>query len=191
MPDDARAHDLLLCIGSGKTVSDQNRLRYGTPNFYVRSPEEMWAIFGGELPETLQRTIEIAERCELQLPEGVNYLPNYPIPDSEAGLSVNEYFEKVVRVGYQTRKGNVWDLESARGELAHPFSDYEARLSHEIEVIKRMGYAGYFLIVWDFVKYAKENGIPVGPGRGSSAGSLVAYCLVLRTIFESRARLNA
>ena len=182
MPDDARAHDLLLCIGSGKTVSDQNRLRYGTPNFYVRSPEEMWAIFGGELPETLQRTIEIAERCELQLPEGVNYLPNYPIPASEAGLSVNEYFEKVVRVGYQTRKGNVWDLESARGELAHPFADYEARLSHEIEVIKRMGYAGYFLIVWDFVKYAKENGIPVGPGRGSSAGSLVAYCLGITDI---------
>jgi DNA polymerase III subunit alpha len=182
MPDDARAHDLLLCIGSGKTVSDQNRLRYGTPNFYVRSPEEMWAIFGGELPDTLQRTVEIAERCELKLPEGVNYLPNYPIPESEAGLSVNEYFEKVVRTGYQTRKGSVWDLESARGELSHPFSDYDARLSHEIEVIKRMGYAGYFLIVWDFVKYAKENGIPVGPGRGSSAGSLVAYCLGITDI---------
>jgi DNA polymerase III subunit alpha len=182
MPDDARAHDLLLCIGSGKTVSDQNRLRYGTPNFYVRSPEEMWAIFGGELPETLQRTVEIAERCELKLPEGVNYLPNYPIPESEAGLSVNEYFEKVVRTGYQTRKASVWDLESARGELSHPFSDYDARLSHEIEVIKRMGYAGYFLIVWDFVKYAKENGIPVGPGRGSSAGSLVAYCLGITDI---------
>jgi DNA polymerase-3 subunit alpha len=182
MPDDARAHDLLLCIGSGKTVSDQNRLRYGTPNFYVRSPEEMWAIFGGELPETLQRTIEIAERCELKLPEGVNYLPNYPIPESEAGLTVNEYFEKVVRDGYQTRKASVWDLESARGELSHPFSDYEARLSHEIEVIKRMGYAGYFLIVWDFVQYAKDNGIPVGPGRGSSAGSLVAYCLRITDI---------
>jgi DNA polymerase-3 subunit alpha len=182
MPDDARAHDLLLCIGSGKTVSDQNRLRYGTPNFYVRSPEEMWAIFGDELPETLQRTVEIAERCELKLPEGVNYLPNYPIPESEAGLSVNEYFEKVVRTGYQTRKASVWDLESARGELSHPFSDYDARLSHEIEVIKRMGYAGYFLIVWDFVKYAKENGIPVGPGRGSSAGSLVAYCLGITDI---------
>jgi DNA polymerase III subunit alpha len=182
MPDDARAHDLLLCIGSGKTVSDQNRLRYGTPNFYVRSPEEMWTIFGGELPETLQRTVAIAERCELKLPEGVNYLPNYPIPESEAGLSVNEYFEKVVRNGYQTRKTNVWDLESARGELSHSFSDYEARLCHEIEVIKRMGYAGYFLIVWDFVKYAKENGIPVGPGRGSSAGSLVAYSLGITDI---------
>jgi DNA polymerase-3 subunit alpha len=189
MPDDARAHDLLLCIGSGKTVSDQNRLRYGTPNFYVRSPEEMWAIFGGELPETLQRTIEIAERCELKLPEGVNYLPNYPIPESEAGLSANDYFEKVVRTGYQTRKATVWDLESARSEMSHPFSDYDARLVHEIEVIKRMGYAGYFLIVWDFVKYAKENGIPVGPGRGSSAGSLVAYCLGITDIDPLRYNL--
>jgi DNA polymerase-3 subunit alpha len=189
MPDDARAHDLLLCIGSGKIVSDQNRLRYGTPNFYVRSPEEMWAIFGGELPETLQRTVEIAERCELKLPEGVNYLPNYPIPESAAGLSANEYFEKVVRNGYQTRKASVWDLEFARDELSHTFSDYEARLVHEIEVIKRMDYAGYFLIVWDFVKYAKENGIPVGPGRGSSAGSLVAYCLGITDIDPLRYNL--
>src|SRR5215831_11362298 len=182
MPEDFRAHDVLLCIGSGKTVRDQNRLKYGTANFYVRSPEEMWAIFGNELPEVLQRTVEIAETCELKLPEGVNYLPNYPIPEAEAGLSVSEYFEKVVREGYRTRKASVWDLESARGELSHSFSDYEARLSHEIEVINRMGYAGYFLIVWDFIKYAKENGIPVGPGRGSSAGSLVAYCLRITDI---------
>src|SRR5881392_1381922 len=189
MPDDFRAHDVLLCIGSGKTVSDQNRLKYGTPNFYVRSPEEMWGIFGHELPEVLQRTVEIAERCDLTLPHGVNYLPNYPIPDSEAGLTADEYFEKVVREGYQTRKAQVWDLESARGELSHSFSDYEARLSHEIDVIKRMGYAGYFLIVWDFVKYAKENGIPVGPGRGSSAGSLVAYCLGITDIDPLRYNL--
>src|ERR1051325_6854216 len=177
MPQDARAHDVLLCIGSGKTVNDENRLKYGTPNFYVRSPEEMWRIFGDELPEVLQRTVEIAERCELKLPEGINYLPNYPIPASDAGLSANDYFEKVVRNGYQTRKAEVWDLPLARGEVKNSFSDYEQRLWHEMEVIKRMGYAGYFLIVWDFVKYAKENGIPVGPGRGSSAGSLVAYCL--------------
>src|SRR5205814_6060617 len=181
-PDDARAHDLLLCIGSGKTVNDQNRLRYGTPNFYVRSPEEMWDIFGAELPEALQRTVEIAERCELKLPEGINYLPNYPIPESEAGLSANDYFEKIVRNGYQTRKAEVWDLAASRGELKNSFSDYEQRLWHEIEVSKRMGYAGYFLIVWDFVKYAKEHGIPVGPGRGSSAGSLVAYCLRITDI---------
>jgi DNA polymerase-3 subunit alpha len=182
MPQDARAHDVLLCIGSGKTVNDENRLKYGTPNFYVRSPEEMWRIFGDELPEVLQRTVEIADRCELKLPEGINYLPNYPIPASDAGLSANEYFEKVVRNGYQTRKAEVWDLAASRSELTHSFSDYEERLWHEMEVIKRMGYAGYFLIVWDFVKYAKEHGIPVGPGRGSSAGSLVAYCLRITDI---------
>src|SRR5437588_4819280 len=182
MPDDARAHDVLLCIGSGKTVNDQNRLRYGTPNFYVRSPEEMWAIFGNELPEALQRTVAIAERCEFKLPEGVNYLPNYPIPESDAGLTANEYFEKTVRNGYQTRKAQVWDLEASRGELKHTFEAYEHRLFHEIDVIKGMGYAGYFLIVWDFVRYAKDHGIPVGPGRGSSAGSLVAYCLGITDI---------
>src|SRR5881227_2799780 len=182
MPDDARAHDVLLCIGSGKTANDQNRLRYGTPNFYVRSPNEMWDIFGAELPEALRRTVEFAETCDLTLPKGVNYLPNYPIPESDPRLSADEYFEQTVRDGYRTRTIEVWDLELAKGELKHTFEEYEARLSHEIGVIKRMGYAGYFLIVWDFVRYAKEHGIPVGPGRGSSAGSLVAYCLGITDI---------
>src|SRR5438270_1417580 len=182
MPDDARAHDVLLCIGSGKTVNDQNRLRYGTPNFYVRSPEEMWAIFGNELPEALQRTVAIAEMCDLQLPRGESYLPKYTIPASDAGLSADEYFEKTVWDGYRTRKAQVWDRETAAGELMHTFEEYEKRLWHEMAVIKRMGYAGYFLIVWDFVRYAKEHGIPVGPGRGSSAGSLVAYSLGITDI---------
>lgn len=182
MPDDARAHDVLLCIGSGKTVNEQNRLKYGAPHFYVRSAEEMWEIFGTELPDALHRTVEIAERCDLTLPKGINYLPNYPIPASDKGLSADEYFEKTVRSGYQNRKERVWDAEVARGELKHTFDEYESRLLHEIEVIKRMGYAGYFLIVWDFVRYAKEHGIPVGPGRGSSAGSLVAYCLGITDI---------
>jgi len=182
MPDDSRAHDVLLCIGSGKTVNDQNRLRYVTPNFYVRSADEMWDIFGSELPEALQRTVDIAERCDLSLPQGVNYLPNYPIPESDSGLSVNEFFEKTVRGGYQTRKASVWDGKAANGELKHTFEEYQQRLCHEIEVIKRMGYAGYFLVVWDFVRYAREHGIPVGPGRGSSAGSLVAYCLGITDI---------
>ena len=189
MPDDSRAHDILLCIGSGKSVNDQNRLRYATPNFYVRSADEMWQIFGNELPEALQRTVEIAERCDLTLPKGVNYLPNYPIPASDAGLTANEFFEKTVRNGYQTRKAQVWDREFASGELTHTFEQYEKRLWHEIEVIKRMGYAGYFLIVWDFVRYAKDHGIPVGPGRGSSAGSLVAYCLGITDIDPLRYNL--
>ncbi len=176
MPEDARAHDVLLCIGSGKTVQDPNRLRYGSPNFYVRSPEEMWNIFG-EMPEVLTRTVAIAERCDLKLPTGINHLPVYPIPASDIGLSIDEYFEKVVREGYERRRRQVWERQSARGDLRHSMSDYQERISKEIAMIKQMGFPGYFLIVWDFIRYAKDHSIPVGPGRGSAAGSLVAYCL--------------
>src|SRR5215216_3245104 len=181
-PDDAVAHDILLCIGSGKTVKDPNRLRYGSPNFYVRSPEEMWGIFGKEIPEALTRTVEIAEMCDLQLPTGMNYLPNYPIPESDSDLSVDEYFEKVVREGYERRRQQVWERQLGKGTLRHSLSDYQERISREITMIKRMGFAGYFLIVWDFIRYAKEHGIPVGPGRGSAAGSLVAYCLEITDV---------
>jgi DNA polymerase-3 subunit alpha len=175
--EDARAHEILLCIGSGKTVNDPNRLRYGPPNFYVRSAEEMWSIFGEELPETLTRTVEIAEMCELELPKGANFLPVFPIPDSERGLTLEDYFEKVVRDGYEYRRATVWEPLREKGGLRHPFGDYQERISREIAVIKQMGFASYFLIVWDFIKYARDNGIPVGPGRGSAAGSLIAYCL--------------
>jgi DNA polymerase-3 subunit alpha len=181
IPEDSRAHDVLLCIGSGKTVNDTNRLRYASPNFYVRSPGEMWRIFGDELPEALNRTVEIAERCDLQLPKDVNHLPNYPIPADE-NLSADDYFEKVVRQGFQRRREMVWDRQQGRGELRHEMADYQTRLANEIAMIKQMGFAGYFLIVWDFVRYAKENSIPVGPGRGSSAGSLVAYCLQITDV---------
>lgn len=181
-PDDARAHDVLLCIGSGKTVKDTNRLRYASPNFYVRSPEEMWRVFGNELPEALTRTIEIAERCALRLPENINHLPNYPIPASDAGLPAELYFEKVVREGFERRLQRVWERQISRGELNHSLEDYQTRLSSEIAMIKQMGFPGYFLVVWDFVRYAKEHAIPVGPGRGSAAGSLVAYCLEITDI---------
>ena len=181
MPDDARAHDVLLCIGSGKTVNETNRLRYASPNFYVRSPEEMWRVFGKELPEALTRTVEIAERCDLQLPENVNHLPNYPIPDG-AAATIDEYFEKVVRDGFERRRQRVWERQLSRGELRYPISDYQTRLANEIAMIKQMGFPSYFLIVWDFVRYAKEHSIPVGPGRGSSAGSLVAYCLEITDV---------
>ncbi len=182
MPDDARAHDVLLCIGSGKTVNETNRLKYGTPNFYVRSAEEMWRIFGDELPEVLTRTVDIAERCELKLPTDINHLPQYPIPQSGEGLSEDAYFEKVVRDGFERRRQQVWDPLAARGELKQPFTDYQTRLTSEIQMIKQMGFPGYFLIVWDFVRYAKEHSIPVGPGRGSAAGSLVAYCLEITDV---------
>ncbi|HEX8473707.1 MAG TPA: DNA polymerase III subunit alpha [Pyrinomonadaceae bacterium] len=181
-PDDARAHDVLLCIGSGKTVQDTNRLRYGSPNFYVRSPEEMWAIFGHEIPEVLTRTVEIAEMCQLDLPSGVNHVPNFPIPASDKDLSVDEYFEKVVREGYEKRRAKVWEPAMSRGESRHTLSEYQERISREIAMIKQMGFASYFLIVWDFIKYAKDHAVPVGPGRGSAAGSLVAYCLEITDV---------
>jgi DNA polymerase III subunit alpha len=182
MPDDARAHDVLLCIGSGKTVNDSNRLRYASPNFYVRSPEEMWRIFGDEIPEVLTRTVEIAERCDIKLPKDINHLPQYPIPESDQGLSIDDYFEKIVRQGFERRRQQVWDPLIARGDLNKPIGDYQTRLSSEIQMIKQMGFPGYFLIVWDFVRYAKDHAIPVGPGRGSAAGSLVAYCLEITDV---------
>jgi DNA polymerase-3 subunit alpha len=181
-PEDARAHDVLLCIGSAKTVNDTNRLRYPSPNFYVRSPEEMWQIFGHELPDALTRTVEIAEMCDLKLPQDINYLPNYPIPASDSGLSVDDYFEKVAREGFELRRARLWERQIDRGELKNPLADYQTRLGSEIAMIKQMGFAGYFLIVWDFVRYAREHSIPVGPGRGSAAGSLVAYCLEITDV---------
>ncbi len=180
--DDALAHDVLLCIGSGKTVKETNRLRYPTPNFYVRSAEEMWRIFGSELPDALTRTAEIADRCDLNLPTNINHLPNYPIPDSDAGLSPDEYFEKIVREGFERRLQTVWQRQIARNKLKHELSNYQTRLASELAMIKQMGFAGYFLVVWDFVRYAKEHSIPVGPGRGSAAGSLVAYCMEITDI---------
>src|SRR5215211_6945960 len=179
MPDDARAHDVLLCIGSGKTVNDTNRLRYNSPYFYVRSQDEMWNIFGNELPEALTRTVEIAERCELKLPENVNYLPKYPIPQSEEGLSADDYFEKVVRNGFERRRQQVFDLLAARGELKQPLSDYQTRLSSEIQMIKQMGFAGYFLIVWDFVPLQYDLLFErfLNPGRVSLPDIDIDFCV--------------
>ncbi|MGH9908288.1 MAG: DNA polymerase III subunit alpha, partial [Pyrinomonadaceae bacterium] len=181
-PEDSKAHDILLCIGSGKTVREANRLRYPTPNFYVRSAEEMWRIFGHELPEALTHTVEIANRCELVLPENINHLPNYSIPEAFAGMTIEDYFEKVVREGFEKRRQTVWERQISRGELRRCLLDYQTRLSSELAMIKQMGFAGYFLVVWDFVRYAKEHSIPVGPGRGSAAGSLVAYSMEITDI---------
>ena len=180
-PEDARAHDILLCIGSGKTVNDANRLRYGSSNFYLRTADEMWQLFG-DVPDALRRTCEIAEMCDLKLPSGVNHVPVYPIPEADRDLSGDEYFEKIAREGYERRRAQVWEPLAARGELRYTTSDYQARLSSELAMIKRMGFASYFLIVWDIVRYARENDVPVGPGRGSAAGSLVAYCLEITDV---------
>jgi DNA polymerase III subunit alpha len=169
---DHRPHDILLCIGTGKTVNDADRLKYHGDQFYLKTPEEMAGIFG-EFPEALANTMRIAERVNVDLSGTVNQLPNFDVP---AGFTLDDYFEHVVREGFQQRLPRLRDLQ-ARGVLRHTVDEYERRLTYEIEMIKQMKYPGYFLIVWDFIRYAREQNIPVGPGRGSAAGSFVAYCL--------------
>ena len=169
---DHRPHDILLCIGTGKTVNDRERLRYHGDQFYLKTAAEMYDVFR-EVPDALANTVRIAERCRVDIASDKNYLPNFAVP---APYTLNDYFEHVVREGFIQRLPRLKGL-LASGALRHPIEEYEARLSYEIEMIKRMEYPGYFLIVWDFIRYAREQGIPVGPGRGSAAGSLVAYCL--------------
>ncbi len=179
LQDDARAHELLLCIGEAKTINDPTRTQLGNNNFYVRSAEEMWNIFGNDLPEALERTVEIANRCQVKLPkpEDEYYLPNFPIPPESNCVTEDEYFAKVVMDGFARRKQTIWDPGAAAGVLNYPLETYYERVRSEIDTINNMKFPGYFLVVWDFIKYAKEKDIPVGPGRGSAAGSLVAYCL--------------
>lgn len=179
--EDARAHEVLLCIGEGRTLSEE-RYTFPSENYYIRSADEMWDIFGREVPEALTNTLEIAEKCELELAaDGDNFtLPIFPIPDST--LSRDEYFDSVVAAGFEERKQKVWLPMQEEGLLKYTLDDYSARITREFSVIRKMGFQDYFLITWDFIKYAKENDIPVGPGRGSAAGSLVAYCLGITDI---------
>ena len=165
-------HDVLLCIGTGKTVNDTQRLRYHGEQFFLKTAEEMAGVFG-DFPEALSNTLLVAERCDVDLGPTVNHLPDFDVP---AGSTLDEYFEQTVRDGFAERLSRLRTLQAA-GSLRHPIEEYEPRLAYEIAMIKRMNYAGYFLIVWDFIRYAREHDIPVGPGRGSAAGSLVAYCL--------------
>jgi DNA polymerase-3 subunit alpha len=174
---DHRPHDILLCIGTASTVNDRERMRYHGDQFYLKTAAEMSVVFG-EVPEALANTVRIADRCRVDLDEGKNYLPNFAVP---APYTVNDYFEHIVREGFARRLQRLRALQSA-GSLRHPIEDYEKRLQYEIEMIKQMDYPGYFCIVWDFIRYARERGIPVGPGRGSAAGSLVAYCLRITDI---------
>src|SRR5215211_5741841 len=165
-------HDILLCIGTGKTVNDTQRLRYHGEQFFLKTAEEMAGVFG-DFPEALSNTLLVAERCDLDLGPTVNHLPDFDVP---AGSTLDDYFEQTVREGFAERLVRLRMLQAA-GSLRRPIEEYEPRLAYEIAMIKRMNYAGYFLIVWDFIRYAREHDIPVGPGRGSAAGSLVAYCL--------------
>jgi len=176
--DDSRAHELLLCIGEGKTINDSTRTNFGCSKFYVRSTEEMWEIFGDELPDSLNNTLKISEMCQTVLPKGDDLtLPEFPIPVDSNCRTIDEYFEKVVLEGFEERKQTVWQPLADIERLKYSYADYDRRIQKEILTIRDMGFPGYFLIVWEFIRYAVEKGIPVGPGRGSAAGSLVAYCL--------------
>ncbi len=169
---DAHAHDVLLCIGTGKAFSDPKRLRYDAKQFFLKTAEEVAAAFA-DFPEAVANTMRIAERCHVKLAEGENHLPHFDVP---APYALDDYFEHVARAGFAQRLPRLTQLASA-GLLRHTVDEYERRLAYEIDMIKQMKYPGYFLIVWDFIRHARELGIPVGPGRGSAAGSLVAYCL--------------
>jgi len=175
--NDARAQEVLMAIQTGKTLSDANRMKFATDQFYFKSWEEMRVLFGG-IPEALERTLAIAERCNLHLEEKQHVFPHFEVP---AGETLESFFEKVTRQGFAHRREQLERLRAA-GRLRYPLEAYEERLEREIELIKQMRFAGYFLIVWDFIRFAREKCIPVGPGRGSAAGSLVAYSLHITDI---------
>jgi len=169
---DARAQEVLLCIQTGKTISDPHRMKFATDQFYFKTAAEMAEVFR-ELPDALSRTLAIAERCHVKIDRIPNSFPDLQVPD---GHTMDSYFEKVTREGFQERLPHL-EARAKQGLLRRPLAEYERRLSDEIEVIHRMRYASYFLIVWDFIRYARAQGVPVGPGRGSAAGSLVSYSL--------------
>ncbi len=158
--EDATMQDVLLCIQTGKTVDDPNRMKFQGEEFYLKSEDELRQLFPG-CPEAFDNTVKIAERCNLEFEFNQYHLPSFPVP---AGFTNEGYFRKLCEDGFRER-------------YADPDESYRERLEYEIGVISRMGYVNYYLIVWDFIRHAKEQGIPVGPGRGSGAASIVAYCL--------------
>ena len=170
--EDAKPHDILLCIQTGKKLSDENRMRYDGGQYYVKSEEEMLRLFP-YAKQALENTQKIADRCHVEIEFGVTKLPKYDVPD---GYTSWEYLQKLCYEGLEKRYGD-------------PSEELKERLSYELETIHKMGYVDYFLIVWDFIKYAKDHGISVGPGRGSAAGSIVSYCLEITTIDPIRYQL--
>jgi len=162
----ARAHEALLCIQTGTNLQDTGRFRFSTQEFYIKSAEEMARVFA-DLPEACRNTLAVAERCNLTLDFNQFHLPRYVVPSEH---TLDSYLHELAHEGLRRRYG------------ASPGDAVEARLGSELAVIEKMGFAGYFLVVWDFIRYAREQGIAVGPGRGSSAGSLTAYCLGITNI---------
>ena len=158
--EDAKMQDVLLCIQTGKTVDDENRMRFPSDDFYLKSEQELRELFPG-CEEAFENTVKIAEKCNLDFVFHEYHLPSFPVPE---GYTNEEYFRKLCYDGFRER-------------YPEPPREYKDRLEYEIGVISRMGYVNYYLIVWDFIHYAKKSGIPVGPGRGSGAASIVAYCM--------------
>jgi len=175
--DDVRAHEILLCIQTGKTMSDSNRMRFSTPDFFVKSRAEMMTRFG-ELEDALDRTWDIAQRCQVKLEKVKDPFPRFDVPE---GHSADSFFAYVAREGFEKRRTRLEALRQS-GRLKYDLPDYVERLEREIQMIQQMRFSGYFLIVWDFIRFAKQRGIPVGPGRGSAAGSLVGYAMEITDI---------
>ncbi len=174
--EDAFAHDVLLCIGTQRMLADPDRLRYASEEFYLKSGAELEKVFPRD-GAAIETSVEIAERCRVDLRTDGFHLPDFPVP---AGETLDSYLAKTARQGLEQRLAE----NERRGTSDHRFdaAAYRERLDYEIGVVTRMGFPGYFLIVWDFIRHARENGIPVGPGRGSAAGSLVAYALRITDI---------
>ncbi|MBP3665216.1 MAG: DNA polymerase III subunit alpha, partial [Tyzzerella sp.] len=170
--EDEKPHDILLCIQTGKKLEDENRMRYEGGQYFVKSEEEMRALFPYAL-QAIENTQKIADRCNVEIEFGVTKLPKYDVPQ---GFTAWEYLNKLCFDGLAQRYPN-------------PGEDLKERLNYELNVIRNMGYVDYFLIVWDFINYARTNGIMVGPGRGSAAGSIVSYCLGITNIDPIRYQL--
>jgi DNA polymerase-3 subunit alpha len=168
--EDAKAHDVLLCIQTGKTTNDADRMKFSADQFYFRSPEEMEALFAGR-EEALANTMVIADQCNLELKFGDYHFPRFAVPEGE---SLDSYLENLAKEGLEKRLS---EMGTGGESVTRTPEEYYTRLGKELTTIKSMGFSGYFLIVSDFINYAKQKGIPVGPGRGSAAGSLVAYSL--------------
>jgi len=175
---DSRAHEILLCVQTADSMNNPKRFKFDTREFYIKSAEEMHRLFS-ETPEVCTRTMQFAERCQLELMAVKDPFPKFDVP---AGETLDTYFEKVCREGWQRRRNAAIAHLEATGKMRSTIAEYEERLTREIECIKQMQFPGYFMIVWDFIRYAKQKSIPVGPGRGSAAGSLVAYVMEITDI---------
>ncbi len=172
-PDDFEAHEVRVCINEGRTLDDPRRVKRYSDQQYLRTPQEMAELFS-DIPEALENTVEIARRCTTEMELGQPVLPDFPIPE---GMTIDEYFRHVSKEGLKKRLEVLFDPKAE--DFEQRCKPYWERLETELEVILQMGFPGYFLIVADFIQWAKDQGIPVGPGRGSGAGSLVAYALLI------------